>query len=92
MQGMSASFPHFLFLLGLLGLLPRQNPFSRWMGFDQLGFGACPQIEETDPGGVGYFLQVFLPLGCVRESGTTRGRPGAALASGKDKLWSRWET
>ena len=67
----------------------RYNPFSLCIGFDQLGFGAGRQVELTDPGGVGLFLQVLLPFPCVRGSGTTRGRPGAGFASGNHTPSSR---
>jgi hypothetical protein len=72
------------------GCVPaRQNPFSRWTGFDQPGFGAGQQVELTDPGGVGFFWQVLLPCPWVRGSGTTGERPGAGFASGNQKPSSR---
>ena len=70
-------------------LAGRHNAFSRWIGFDQLGFGAGRQDELTDPGGVGFFSQALLPFPWLRGSGTARERPGTGLASGNQTPSSR---
>ena len=66
--------------------------FSRWMGFDQLGFGGGRQIELMDPGGVWSRLQRLFACAWGVESGTTRDRSSAAFGPGNHTLSSRRET